>query len=125
MKMILTILLVFLCQFAWAAQSLSTFQVVLDVSGVREAIQIAPGTNTDSIVVQNPSSNVVSIFVGDSTVTTSGATIGLEVPPGQTVSVQSANRRGTNENLNTSLFFMVSTGTSIPVTVGVTIGRKP
>lgn len=40
-----------------------------------------------SAMVQNPSTNTASIFVGGSTVTSSGGTQGIEVPPGTTFAI--------------------------------------
>lgn len=124
MKYLIGLTICLLSTVCLARQSLSTFQVILDVANVREEIQIAPGNTSDSVTIQNPSTNSVSIFVGGSDVTTSGATIGLEVAPGEILNFTSSIRRGTHENIRTSLVFLVSTGTSIPVTIGLTTGHR-
>ena len=112
MKYLLSLLLAFAVLTANAIDlGFTTFTITLAVADTRQSISSST-INSFGFVIQNPSTNIVSIFVGGSNVTTSGAAIGLEVPPGASVSLTST------DNLTSPKIFMVSTGTAIPVTVG-------
>lgn len=59
-------------------------------AGTAILLQSGAGSTANSpisVMVQNPSTNSASIFVGGSDVTSSGGTQGLEVPPGSTFTV--------------------------------------
>jgi len=118
MKYILILLLTFSFSIANAIDlGFLTSVTTLAVANVRQTISPTIITAAD-FVIQNPSSNVVSIFLGGSDVTTSGATQGIEIVPGASVSL-SDSFNATNRILSSSKIFIVSTGTSIPVVIGV------
>jgi len=117
MKLFLALLFVF------SISSTSVFAIDLGFSS--EVTTLATGdvrqTITASLirfpelVIQNPGSNLVSIFLGGSDVTTSGATQGIEIIPGASISITAEGR---NNILLSSKFFIISTGTAIPVVIG-------
>lgn len=112
---ILTSLILTLCfSIASAAIDLGfpTTVTTLAVANTRQLI-LSTTSNAFNFIIQNPSTNIVSIFVGDSGVTTSGAGLGIEIVPGASLSLSSI------DNLTSAKIFMVSTGTAIPVVVGV------
>ncbi len=90
----------------------TSFTTTLAVANTRQTIS-ATLINSSDFIIQNPSTNIVSIFLGGSDVTTSGATQGIEMVPGATIALSHPT-----DNLASSKIFIVSTGTSIPVIVG-------
>lgn len=112
MKIIAALVLTFSISIASAINlGFSTSVTTLAVADVRQPI-LSSLVNSSDFIIQNPAANVVSIFVGGSDVTTSGATQGIEITQGSTLALFSA------EGLTSSKIFIISTGTSIPVVIG-------
>jgi len=113
MKYILALLLVFSVSIGTAINlGFSTSVTTLAVADVRQPI-LSSAINSFDFIVQNPPTNVISIFVGGSDVTTSGATQGIEVTPGSSLALSSV------EHLSSPKIFIISTGTSVPVIIGL------
>lgn len=78
----------------------------------------SPGDSMQMMIIQNPSSNSASIFVGDSTVTTSGGTRGLEVAVGGSISMESSKHNGGTQSMHTSKVYVIAPSNQT-VVVGV------
>lgn len=117
MKLFLALLFVF------SISSTSVFAIDLGFSSqvttlatadVRQTVT-ASAFSVPDLLIQNPASNSVSIFLGGSDVTTSGATQGIEIIPGAAISINSTHKTNV---VSTSKFFIISTGTAVPVVIG-------
>jgi hypothetical protein len=112
---ILTLALLFSSNLK-ADETLRTFTKSVTTSAT--AIE-SPGAAASTIVIQNPASNSASIFVGgDNTVTTSGATRGLEVPVGGSINFEGSKHNGGTQFIHTGKFFVIA-ASSQTVVVGV------
>jgi hypothetical protein len=79
----------------------------------------APGAQVSMMIIQNPSSNTASIFVGgDSGVTTSGATRGIEIPIGDSMSIEGSKHNGGTQFIQTGRFYVIAPSNQT-VVVGV------
>jgi len=121
MKYIVALLLMFSLSIASAlTQGFSTAVVTLAVANTRQPIS-ATTIRAFDFIIQNPAANIVSVFLGGSDVTATGATQGVEITPGGSVSLSSIKTFRTDKNLtlmSSANIFLVSTGTSIPVVIG-------
>jgi len=121
MKYLIGLILILSFSIANAVnQGFSTAVVTLAVADVRQTI-FATTTRAFDFIIQNPSTNVVSVFLGGSDVTTSGATLGIEIAPGSSIALASTKTFRTDKTLtllSSANIFLVSTGTSIPVVIG-------
>ena len=117
MKLFLALIFVFFVSFSPAFAidlGFSSQVTTLATADVRQTVTAAV-IKFPELVIQNPASNTVSIFLGGSDVTTSGATQGIEIVPGGSIALTAEGR---NNILLSSKFFIISTGTAIPVIIG-------
>jgi len=126
MRYLTLIILVFILSIsssAFAKFGFSTTVTTLATADVRQAL-LASETTALDLIIQNPSANTVSIFLGGSDVTTSGSTIGIEISPGQSISLSSTQNFELSRQipfLISSRIFIISTGTAVPVVIGIII----
>lgn len=117
MKYIIALILTFSISMACALDlGFSSSVVTLAITDVRQPIS-ASVIRTGDFIIQNPAANLVSIFVGGSDVTTSGATKGIELTPGASLSF-SDSFTADNRILSSAKIFIISTGTAVPVVIG-------
>lgn len=117
MKNIFLILILFFSLNAYADRGFDTVVTTLAVANVAQPLTSVEIRAFD-IVIQNPSTNSVSIFLGDSDVATSGSNLGIELTPGQTLSLAASSTFGDLNIFSSNNIFIVSSGTSIPVVIG-------
>ena len=117
MKYIIALILTFSISIAYALDlGFSSSVVTLATADVRQPIS-ASIIKAGDFIIQNPAANIVSVFVGGSDVTTSGATKGVELVPGASISFEDSFTAD-NRILSSAKIFLVSTGTAIPVVIG-------
>ncbi len=105
---------------SYADRGFVTEVTTLAVAGTAQVLT-ASVTKAFDYVVQNPSTNVVSVFLGDSDVATSGANLGIELQPGQSVSITSSHNfddSNRSDQILSSNLWLVSGGTAVPVVIG-------
>lgn len=95
---------------------LSSVVTTLAVANVRQTVT-ATELNAYDLIIQNPSSNTDSIFLGGNDVTISGSTQGIELVPGATISLSASGDFGDGRLLKSSKIYIVSGGTAVPVVV--------
>jgi len=117
-QLLLTILIPFMMITACAgSEGYQTVVTTLATAGVRQTM-MASAVKSNSYLIQNPTANTDSIFVGGSDVTTSGSTQGTEVIPGAALSLDASSKSGSDQNIDPDKIFMISGGTAVPVVVG-------
>lgn len=116
MRFLLTILLGLFISLPVQALTVGfkSSQTILTASFTAQPI-LAVEARAHDFVIQNPVGNSDPVFIGDSSVTTSGANIGIELSPGQSLILDS--RAGL---YSSAKIFAVSVEDSVPITVGRT-----
>lgn len=117
MKYILALILTFSISLALADHGFSTSVTTLTTADVRQVV-LSTNESAYDFIIQNPAANIVSIFLGGSDVTTSGATQGIEIVPGASIALSSTGAFQSSKLLTATKIFLISTGTSIPVVIG-------
>lgn len=125
MKSFFLFLSLVLCATVYGNQGFDSFQITISDASINQPLEVAPGRNTDYLIIESQETNTATVYVGGANVTTTGTTIGISLDPGEKYEISSALRRGTSENLNTSNIYVVATASSVPLTIGVTNGRRP
>ena len=123
MKFVLILLMTLFMAMANADQGFNTFTTSLVATSTPQAIS-ATNVRASSIILQNPASNGVSIFIGGLEVSDTGTTTGIELVPGASLNLGTVQRRGTGEDFSTDKIFFTAPATPNPLTIGVTTDRR-
>lgn len=125
MKQLFMIILISVSSLSCMAgqEGFATVTTTLAVADTRQPLMAVP-VKSNSYLIQNLSTNTDSIFIGSITVTTSGATVGIELVPGAALNLESSQRRSNSENFDPSKIYMISAGTAVPVVIGYISDRR-